>query len=619
LITCSTSITFQLVKARPQRDGALRAVCWTSASLGAALALACSSAGVADFDPSNPARGPGTLVGNGAPVSVGEFGHATSVDPAPEAGGRAVCDAACEQYCGALAPSLVNPVDRGLCRSLWGVGFDTQPVVRSEACRRLFVDMLGRFPTRAEVDQVCAPGRPWEEVAGELLGRDEFSLVNQRMWADLLLYNNEAVSVERIFDMDALVGKVYRGLVSYDEFAAVVSAHPVLTRRYENAADRASALFELFLRRPPFENEQADMARLYRLWDNGYYDHPSLNLRLPDSTIRYRCVTQEGTVNEVTKGECTSVLWGHREVILLPDVRASEGTMWSGLLRPAEWQVLQEPGRVISQRVGFWEAAVDRVVEAYLGYDLAEQVPEVRQALVFHLLANNGDIRATHHAVVTSLAYLQSSALASSPEEVVAAARWTYGPLKQVQVEPWLDSIKQMTGYSLASCDHRIPQPDLLLEAPVSVASVSLVRNSRWELSEDGVRRNYQRLAQTLGGCPDNQAGGRFTAVGILSTAVQENLVFRVCNPRQDPEVGGVEIERLLPFGTEPSQSLGPEVAAGIAEHQIGLFFGRPTSPSELDEARQAASECAPSPCRVEDLARPLCYALLSSSEQLFY
>lgn len=563
------------------------------------------------------------MVGNGAPVSDGQFGEATPADPMAASSPRVVCDQACQDYCSGLDATLTNPVDRGLCRSLWGVGLDTQPVDVTEACRRLYVDMVGRYPTRAEAEQTCG-NRPWGEVVSELIAKPEFVFVNQRLWADALLYNNEAVSVERIYDMDALVGKLYRGLVSYDEFAAVVSAHPVLTRRYDTAGDRAEALFSLFLHRPPFENERADMARMYALWDNGYYDHPTLNMRLPDSSIRYRCVTASGAVDESTKGECTSILWGFNELILTPDIRASVGdrgerSMWSGLLKPAEWQQLQVPGKVISQRIGFWEAAVDRVIERYLGYDLAGQVPEVRQALVEHLIAHNGDIRATHFALATSLPYLQSSVLPVAADQVVNNVRWSYGPLKQVMVEPWIDSIKNSTGVDLAQCDHRISRPDQFLEASRSVAAVSVIQNSRWQLTTDGVREDYSRLARNLGGCPDNQVGGRFTAVSILATAAQENFVYNVCNPKQDPAVRAADISRLLPPDVAADRVLEADVAAQIADHQVGLFFSRAANEAELAEARQAASECSPKPCSAEDLARPLCFALLSSSEQLFY
>ena len=57
-------------------------------------------------------------------------------------------------------------------------------------------------------------------------------------------------------------------------------------------------------------------------------------------------------------------------------------------------------------------------------------------------------------AVATSVAYLQSS---QGWDE--QSFRWTYGPLKQIPAEGWLDSIKCTTGYRRAACDHRIPFP----------------------------------------------------------------------------------------------------------------------------------------------------------------
>ena len=44
---------------------------------------------------------------------------------------------------------------------------------------------------------------------------------------------------------------------------------------------------------------------------------------------------------------------------------------------------------------------------------------------------------------------------------------------------------------------------------------------------------------------------GRFKTVSILTTAVQEGFVARVCNPAADPERGGVELSRLLPEGVD--------------------------------------------------------------------
>ena len=82
------------------------------------------------------------------------------------------------------------------------------------------------------------------------------------------------MSIERIYDMDALVTKTYDGYV-LDQFAAVTLSHPVFIRRRDTAGDRAEAAFKLFSGRP-HEAERSDMARPARLWDNDYWDHAHL-------------------------------------------------------------------------------------------------------------------------------------------------------------------------------------------------------------------------------------------------------------------------------------------------------------------------------------------------------
>lgn len=590
----------------------MRAARWVR--LGAFVALAaCTDVEVA-FDPTDPARGPGQLVGADKPLND-SFAGGVSKPPAaldvppPADDALPVCGDACESHCASLP--LDNPVDRGMCRSTWGVGLGTRPVVAEEACRRIWADVVGRYPTRSEVADECA-GRSLDSVVLGLIQGKNFVRVNQRRWADTLRYSNRTLSIERIFDMDELTGKLYRGEVAYDQFAAVVSAHPTLTRRYDTPGDRAEALFVLLLGRPPYENERADMARLYTLWSNGYYDHPRLQQRLPDATIRYRCVTETGQVDDAIKGECTSILWGYHELVLKPDFRAVDGEMWSGLLTADEWEKLQLPGRILAREVGFWEHAVDSVLQQYLGYDLGTLVPDVREELIGYVLQHDGDIRAAHYAVLTSQVYLQTST-----GETPTKHRWTYGPLKQVEVEPWIDTVKRTTDFSLSRCDHRIDAPEDLIDG--SFTGYAVVHASEWELGEDDeIIGDYRDLARTLGGCPENDVGGRFKTVSILTTATQEGFVIEVCNPTLASERGAA-IAKLLPSKMDPARELTGDVAEQILDHQVGLYFGRTPTETERTAAREASAECAPKPCTAEAFARPSCFALLTSSEMLFY
>jgi hypothetical protein len=288
--------------------------------------------------------------------------------------------------------------------------------------------------------------------------------------------------------------------------------------------------------------------------------------------------------------------------------------MWSGLLKPDEWARLQTPGKVLSKDVAFWERAVDDVLEQYLGYNLSQQVPEVREELVRYALKYNGDIRAVHYAVATSIAYLQSNG-GTTPKKY----RWTYGPLKQLDAEVWVDSMASLAGYPVGACDHRISDPESFLEAG-SLSAYRLLASSRWKIDEEGeVDTRYSELARTLGGCPENVVGGRFKVVSILTTATQLSFVNELCNPGFNVRKPGAPAESLLPGGVGGTRVLTAELAGQIADHQYKNLLGRSPSAEELTEAKGAGEQCALGRCTAEEYARPLCFALLSSAEMIFY
>ncbi|MFO0747753.1 MAG: hypothetical protein U1F43_19125 [Myxococcota bacterium] len=598
-----------------------RARWWCGAAL-AVVAAGCDEQ-APRYDARSPGRGPGELAGNGAPITDGQFTGGDDALPTPLAVTPPLgpeppdCDGACQTFC--ENAGLENPVNRGLCPSLWGVGLDIRPIVTEEACRRLFADTQGRFPDEDEIATRCV-GRSWGEVVSELMNTDEFVRTQRRRWADRLLYNNEAMAISRIYDMDVLVGKLYRGLVAYDQFAAILSAHPVITRRYATPGDRAEAAFRALLGRPPFERERSDLARLYVLWDNDYYDHPSFG-RSPDAFIRYRCVDDEGHRDPAQSGECTSILWGYHELVLEPDLRAEDGAMWSGLLSADEWDQLSLPGKILAGEPAFWERAVDDVLEQYLGYRLATMVPRVREELIDTLLANNGDIRSVHFAVLTSAAYLESAHVGQA-DPIAESYRYTAGPLKQAEVETWIDTIEGVTDRDIGSCDFRLPDPNRVLDRQ-TLGGYALVSDSDWTFRNDGteIDERYLDLARSLGGCPENLAGGRFKTVSILTTATQEGFVTTMCNPSlaEQSDIRPAPIEALLPSGMAANHELTNEVAGDILKFQLSRFFGREPTVDEFALSEDGVAQCAPKPCTAEAFARPLCFALLSGAEMLFY
>ena len=66
-------------------------------------------------------------------------------------------------------------------------------------------------------------------------------------------------------------------------------------------------------------------------------------------------------------------------------------------------------------------------------------------------------------------------------------------------------------------------------------------------------------------------------------------------------------------------QAVDAAMAQSIVAHQVRTFFGREPTAAEMTAAEAAGTECAQQTCQAEDFARPACFALLSSSEMLFY
>lgn len=607
------------VKQRVRTGRALGAPACASLAVALASLVACDPA--VDFDPTNPARGPGQLVGNGAPVSDGAFVGGNDTLPvarnvaAPLGESAGDCDQACRTYCDALP--LQNPVHRGLCPVLWGVGLAPRPIAPPEACRRLYLDMVGRQPSAGELASDCI-GQPWGDVVTRLMATDDFVLQQQRLYADVFLYDTQSASVEAIFDLDELVGKLHRGTVAYDRFAAVAASHPAFLRRFATSEDIAEAVYTRFMGRPPFDFERADVARMYQVWRPAYIDHVPLGMRLPDAFVSYPCVDAAGEPDATRAADCTSTLFGLNQVILRPDYRTAgvlgERRLWQGLITPEEWHLLQTPGRAMATQPVFWEAAVDRVLQQYLGYDLAAVAPEVRSELVEYLLRYNGDLRAAHYAVATSVAYLQSS-LGETPQ----LQRWTAGPRKQLLAETWLHAVGDRASVAMPQCDHRVTRPEEFIDRGSATAR-ALIAATRWKLRDDGrVQMRYADLVRSLGGCPTNGADARFRVVSILTTSTQLGVVAELCAPSGDPGELAIAATDLLPAGVAENQAMTSTLATTIGTHVSEAFLGRAPSVAELDEYASAGTACAEALCTAGEFARVACFGVLSSAELLFY
>ncbi|MFW6057990.1 MAG: hypothetical protein ACOC9W_03955, partial [Persicimonas sp.] len=184
--------------------------------------------------------------------------------------------------------------------------------------------------------------------------------------------------------------------------------------------------------------------------------------------------------------------------------------------------------------------------------------------------------------------------------------------------ETWLDTISETTGRDLSDCDRRLPEPDQLINSD-HLGALSLVKHSDWEFDEQGnLRTEYRDLARTLGGCPRNESASRFRIVSILTTSQQLNFVNEVCDPALESG-GAAPTERLLPDGIGPDGAVDADLATDIVTHQTRRFYSREPTDAELEDARSHGEACQREVCTAEEFARPACFALLSSSEMLFY
>jgi hypothetical protein len=423
-----------------------------------------------------------------------------------------------------------------------GVG----PVLAGDAelCRRYAIDLTGVAPSFADYQDHCR-GKSPGEMADYFMQLPAYVRVNQRRWADAFLYDNRRTWYQYITDLDAQVGSLYSGALTYPDFVAVAVAHPAFVGRFlgENVVAYA---YQNFLGRDALPEERQDMLALYRMWRG----RPASDLGLTYSSYS-SCVDtsqcDEGRVCET--GYCTD-LANYVELYLDPAECAGplgavactstmtgasvvlQGTdpMPLGGLTSDQWETLRAPGRAIAKLPGFWETACDAALRTYTGWWIAGyelpgyEVSEVRASLAAFFRQTGGDIRKLEREVLTSALYTS----AATPHDLNDTVQWHRGPTKQMTAETWLDSVGAMAGVGLGSCDWRYPNTSARWLPPRLVPLQGQV---------DGF--NYGDAARVLGGCPDQEAQLRVTSAGVLVAKEQRDVLAAVCTSTAATAVAG--------------------------------------------------------------------------------
>ena len=321
-----------------------------------------------------------------------------------------------------------------------------------------------------------------------------------------------------------------------------------------------------------------------------------------------------GVVNTIlcmgsNEGNCHSDLWGHQSVVIPAPVEGDYD--YNGVnvfavedLTGAQWDVLRLPGRLIAMQPTFYEAAADRTLMRYLGYEAGAMIPLARQRLVDMFEDSGGIVPPIEREVLTSVLYTMTNRVEADPELELGEGQppFWHGPYKQLAAEAWLDSIEAFSEYEIGNCDHRFPDVDGGRPTPDADYMETIYHPSNYPIDPDwpeGSLRpdyTYRDLANLLGGCPSQQGQVRFTGTGVMIAVAQDAIAQLIC---EQQELGSP----LLPasFDTE----IKSEAAlTAIAEHLVSH-----TTLRSADAETQAGISEAVAGCMDDEACDPATFA----------
>lgn len=524
-----------------------------------------------------------------------------------------------------------NVIDEAIHDRLECEGVAYVAASNDELCRRLFVDLVGRYPTPDEVSGECA-GKSADVIAASLQEWQEYTFVGRRLWRDRLDSSDLDINWRVIKDLFGVLDGLFDGSRTYEELAVEVLAHPGFLLMRDDPRDRAVLAFEVFLGRSPTEAEATDLTPLFRFWFRiGDADPDFPTYREMPALVPTLC-------SEVAP--CRSELFGGAvDLTGIPTEVLPQGTeaAWWEDLTDEQRAPLREVGRMFVRQPMFWEAAADELLDRLLGWNDGGRfprrpgavLPRARAALAA-FLAQSGDYRAAERQILASRLYTQTSAVseavAADAGEGGAADKpapvYASGPVKPLSAEAWLDSAAQVAA-EFGVCDSRYPYsfaffllydavemgelPAEELESALRRLHAMMDHRVPLEINDDGdltPRFLYQYLANQIGGCPNGERARQ--EVGALAFAfAQEALAELICLPDW--------ADGLMPGDTDDAS------LEEVLDHQMPLLFGRGPTPDDLAAFQEAIIPCQFGTCSGPGMAQSVCVALLGSAQMLFY
>src|SRR5579859_5261483 len=497
--------------------------------------------------------------------------------------------------------SSPNPIDVAMAPLFTKGSITPAQAGDSELCRRLSGDLLGHFLSADEITAQCA-GKSVDAMVSGFQSTPEYLTVSRRNWRDRFATSDVLVDWRYLQDLYTEVDKLHSGQIGYSAFAQEAMAHPGFVMNTFQPEDKVAAVFSAFLGRPPTVSEKADLAALYRPWLPVGVPDPDF----PEITLHIQTRIFPGLCGPLS--QCTATMFGGGSL----DLSGFSDPTFSGLpwesLTDQQKVALQEPGRILTSQDFFWEAAADEILNRYLSWSdggrfprlVGTVLPQVREVVANYLKATDS-YPGAEKLVLSSWLYRMESqvpddGLGDDPAAPVPLI-YSTGPVKPLQAEVWLDSIKGLT-LDLGACDERysdgFPYFQIIQAQAQGKISASqeltdlkklwTMEASRlpWDNAKQMPDFTYTFVARLIGGCPGYQST-RQPQTGLSFAFTQESLGELLC----DASVA----KGLVPQTGDPTQ------LKNILDWQMRQVYGRSPTAVESSDYSFAAASCSGADC----------------------